>query len=58
MAKLPTIDVKNLPEVVQRITELENALREVKKLVQQGRYYRINSLIDRTLNQETECEDG
>ena len=52
MAKLSTIDVKNLPEVKQRITDLENALREVKRLVQQGRYYRINSLIDRVLNRE------
>lgn len=49
MAKLPTIDVKNLPEVVQRITQLENALHEIKKLMQQVRYYEDRSAISKAL---------
>ncbi len=49
MARIPEISVKDFPEVKEHIKKLEDALREVKELVQKGRYYKIGSVVDRAL---------
>lgn len=54
MAKMPEIIIKDLPEVKRHIKKLRGALIEVKELVKQGRYYRVGSVVDKALENESQ----